>query len=173
MFVNIDNIVDYLVSLSPENAKNLFVGSVLYPSPRITDPRSKYYVSTNLWSEKYYPPYVSGGGFLMSSLVSKKIFEVAKITPIFPIDDAFLGVCLKKLGIKPQDHKGFKSWGVSRPKDICIYREIMTSHGLSGDDLIIMWKKLHEANFDFSDCTAVFKVVPGKKEIVMKEKSDY
>ena len=172
MFVNIDNIVDYLVSLSPENAKNLFVGSVLYPSPRITDPKSKYYVSTNLWSEKYYPPYVSGGGFLMSSLISKKIFEVTKVTPIIPIDDAFLGVCLKKLGIKPQNHKGFKSWGVNRPKDICIYQEIMTLHKLSSDDLITMWKKLHETNLDFSDCAAAFKVAPDTKEVVAKEKND-
>lgn len=73
------NIIDYLVSLSSENGKNLFVGSVLYPSPRIKDPKSKYYVSSNLWPEKYYPPYVSGGGFLMSSVVAKKIFEVCTI----------------------------------------------------------------------------------------------
>lgn len=157
MFVNINNIIDYLLSLSQEAAKDLFAGSVLYPSPRITDPKSKYYVSTNLWNEKYYPPYVSGGGFVMSSLVSKKIFEVTKVTPLIPIDDAFLGVCLKKLGMKPQNHKGFKSWGVNRPKDICIYHEIMTLHKLNSEEMVNMWKKLHTS--DFSDCAKSFKVV--------------
>nr|CAB3224812.1 beta-1,3-galactosyltransferase 1-like [Phallusia mammillata] len=156
VFVNIDNIVDYLLSLSKDQAKDLFAGSVLYPSPRITDPKSKYYVSTNLWNEKYYPPYVSGGGFVMSSLVSKKIFEVTKVTPIIPIDDAFLGVCLKKLGMKPQNHKGFKSWGVNRPKDICIYHEIMTLHKLNSEEMVDMWKKLHSS--DFNDCAKSFKV---------------
>lgn len=163
VFVNIQNIVDYLLSLSSEQARDLFAGSVLYPSPRITNPKSKYYVSTNLWSEKYYPPYVSGGGFLMSSLVCKKIFEVTKVTPIIPIDDAFLGVCLKKLGMKPQNHKGFKSWGVNRPKDICIYHEIMTLHKLNSEEMVEMWRKLQES--DFVDCAKSFKVVdvPEKK----------
>lgn len=53
--------------------RDLFVGSVLYPSPRITEPRSKYYVSENLWPEKYYPPYVSGGGFIMSSVMAARV----------------------------------------------------------------------------------------------------
>lgn len=75
---------------------------------------------------------------------------MSKVTPIIPIDDAFLGVCLRKLDMKPQNHKGFKSWGVNRPKDICIYREIMTLHKLSSDDLVLMWKKLRSS--DFSDC---------------------
>lgn len=160
VFVNLDNIVDYLLSLSAEKGKNLFTGSVLYPSPRIKDPKSKYYVPSKLWPEKYYPPYVSGGGFLMSSVVAKKIFEVSKVTPIIPIDDAFLGVCLRKLDMKPQNHKGFKSWGVNRPKDICIYREIMTLHKLSSDDLVLMWKKLRSSNF--TDCAT--NVVAGTND---------
>lgn len=60
VFVNMQNIIDYVVSFPNDKAKDIFTGSVLYPSPRITDPKSKYYVSSNLWNEKYYPPYVSG-----------------------------------------------------------------------------------------------------------------
>ncbi|XP_039270856.2 beta-1,3-galactosyltransferase 1-like [Styela clava] len=161
VFVNLGNIVDYLLSLSSEDGKGLFTGSVLYPSPRIKDPKSKYYVPVSLWPEKYYPPYVSGGGFLMSSVVAKKIFEVSKVTPIIPIDDAFLGVCLRKLGMKPQNHKGFKSWGVNRPKDICIYREIMTLHKLGSDDMIAMWKELHNSNF--TNCAKTFEAKKEKR----------
>ena len=70
------NIVDYLTSLTPETAIEMLTGSVLYPSPRITNPKSKYYVPASLYGEKYYPPYVSGGGFVMSSLVAKRMLEV-------------------------------------------------------------------------------------------------
>lgn len=98
----------------------------------------------------------------MSSLVAKKIFEVTKVTPIIPIDDAFLGVCIEKLGMKPKNHKGFKSWGVNRRKDVCIYYEIMTLHKLNSEEMVEMWKKLNDANLDFSDCAAAFKVVPDK-----------
>ena len=77
VFVNMRNIVDYLTSLTPETAVEMMTGSVLYPSPRITNP--KYYVPASLYAEKYYPPYVSGGGFVMSSLVAKRMLEVGKI----------------------------------------------------------------------------------------------
>ena len=64
----------------------MFVGSVLYPSPRIDEPRSKYYVSEKLWPEKYYPPYVSGGGFIMSYVMAIKIFEERFETRRAPIE---------------------------------------------------------------------------------------
>lgn len=159
VFVNMRNIVDYLLSMSSKETRDLFVGSVLYPSPRITDPKSKYYVPSNLYGEKYYPPYVSGGGFIMSSLVAKKIFEMIKVTPIIPIDDAFMGICLKKLGIKPRNHRGFKSWGVNRRQDICVYREIMTLHKLTSSEMKDMWGRLHTA--DFSECA---QLVAGDKQ---------
>lgn len=160
VFVNMQNIIDYVVSFPNDKAKDIFTGSVLYPSPRITDPKSKYYVSSNLWNEKYYPPYVSGGGFVMSSVVAKKIFEAMKILPIIPIDDAFLGVCLKKLGMKPQNHKGFKSWGVNQPRsrDVCVYREIMTLHKLNSEEMVFMWRKLRESNLKTDDCATVFQI---------------
>jgi len=145
VFVNMRNIVDYLTSLTSVKAMEMLTGSVLYPSPRITNPKSKYYVPSNLYGEKYYPPYVSGGGFVMSSLVAKRMFEVIKVTPIIPIDDAFIGICLKKLNIKPINHKGFKSWGVDRKKDVCVYKEIMTLHKVMEDELREMWKILNES----------------------------
>ena len=67
VFVNMQNIIDYVVSFPNDKAKDIFTGSVLYPSPRITDPKSKYYVSSNLWNEKYYPPYVSGNCLVYTS----------------------------------------------------------------------------------------------------------
>ena len=65
--------MQYIQSMPLSVQRDLFVGSVLYPSPRITEPRSKYYVSENLWPEKYYPPYVSGGGFIMSSVMAARV----------------------------------------------------------------------------------------------------
>ena len=143
VFVNVFNILRYIESQPKEVQTQMFTGSVLYPSPRITDPRSKYYVSSNLWSEKYYPPYVSGGGFIMSSYVAAQIFEVMKLLPIIPIDDAFVGICLDKIGIRPINHKGFKSWGLRRgSKDICVFRDVMTLHKLEPDEMERSWTLL-------------------------------
>ena len=97
-----------------------------------------------------YPPYVSGGGFIMSSLIAKKIFLVMQTIPVIPIDDAYLGICLKKLEIYPQQHKGFKSWEkpwkafyVKRsPNRICYLQSMMTVHHVDGAVLIKAWKLL-------------------------------
>ena len=146
VFVNVFNVLKYIEGQSLENQMGLFTGSVLYPSPRITDPRSKYYVSSNLWSEKYYPPYVSGGGFIMSSFIANQIFEVMKVLPIIPIDDAFVGICLEKMGVKPINHKGFKSWGLRRgSKDVCVFRDIMTLHKMDPDEMGRSWLLLLES----------------------------
>jgi len=135
------------------------MGSLIYPSPRITDPESKYYVAIGLWKEIYYPPYVSGGGFVMSSLVAKKIFEVIKVTPIIPIDDAFMGICLKKLGLKPQDNRSnFLNWGFVSSTNFkkldfkCIYQDIMTFHRFNDFPMNLseQWFKMQSCNAD--DC---------------------
>lgn len=149
IFANVPNIVSYIESLSLSQQRNMFVGSVLYPSPRITDQRSKYYVSESLWPEKYYPPYVSGGGFIMSYVMAKKIFEAMKELPIIPIDDAFMGVCLRKLNLRPTNHKGFKSWGVKYlDHDNCVYREVMTFHKLQPEELQNVWKRFVSSQND-------------------------
>jgi len=146
VFVNVFNVMRYIESQDLETQRSLFTGSVLYPSPRITDPRSKYYVSSNLWSEKFYPPYVSGGGFIMSSYIAAQIFEVMKVLPIIPIDDAFVGICLEKIGVKPINHKGFKSWGLRRgSKDVCVFRDVMTLHKLEPAEMARSWELLLES----------------------------
>lgn len=159
VFVNIFNVMRYVESQNITVQRSMFTGSVLYPSPRITNPKSKYYVSSNLWPEKYYPPYVSGGGFIMSSFVARQIFEAAKILPIIPIDDAFVGICLQKLGVAPINHKGFKSWGVSRgDRDICVFRDVMTLHKLSPDEMRQKWKMLIDSFKDLpQQCSQHFK----------------
>ena len=50
-------------------------GSRLLNSPRIKNPRSKYYVSSNLWPKDHYPKYVSGGGFVMTRRAATGIYK--------------------------------------------------------------------------------------------------
>ena len=141
MFVNTKNIVKYLQKeLSPNERKHLFVGSVLVGSPRILDPSWKYYVSYNLFPDKYYPPYVSGGGFLLSSDVIVRIFTASLRMRIFPIDDAFVGTLLKICGIKPKNDPRFKSWGISPPPvGPCRLSKVFTFHKSLPTTLVRQW----------------------------------
>jgi len=91
--------------------EDIVIGSILRNSPRISDNSSKYYVSSTTYPGARYPAYVSGGGFVISSPVAKKLFDVIPKLPPLPIDDAFLGLCLKKIGISWRLHnnRAFKT----------------------------------------------------------------
>ena len=79
----------------------------------------------------------------MSSFVARQLLLAMKKLAIIPIDDAFVGVCLKKLGIPPTNHKGFKSWGISRgDKDVCVFRDVMTLHKLTPEEMKRSWQLL-------------------------------
>jgi len=140
VFVNTRNIVHYLrQEVNRDQRKDLFVGSRLEGSPRILDPTWKYYVSYNLYPDKYYPPYVSGGGFLMSSDVAVRLFQASLHLRIFPIDDAFVGTLLKSIGINPKNDDRFKSWGMKEP-DACHLSKVFTFHKSFPATLIRQWQ---------------------------------
>jgi len=159
VFVNTKNIVEYLrKEVLPEKRKDLFVGSVLVGSPRILDPTWKYYVSYNLFPEKYYPPYVSGGGFLLSSDVIVRIFSASMRMRIFPIDDAFVGTLLKSCGIKPNNDPRFKSWGISPPPvGPCRLSKVFTFHKSLPTTLVRQWKDV--LRLDRSKCDPNYNVM--------------
>ncbi|XP_078481465.1 N-acetyllactosaminide beta-1,3-N-acetylglucosaminyltransferase 2-like [Ciona intestinalis] len=149
VFVNIKNIVLFLKELPENRRTNLFVGSVLNGSPRILNPASKYYVSYNLFPERLYPAYVSGGGFVMSGAMAIRLFQASLQSRIIPIDDAFMGILVKKIGEYPQDDRGYKSWGM-RNIDPCRLARIKTLHRMTPNQLIKAWSEY--VKLDFTTC---------------------
>ena len=149
VFVNVKNIVKLLKEMPVSKRDDLFLGSVLRGSPRILDPSWKYYVSYNLYPNKYYPPYVSGGGFVMSNKIAVRLFQTTLKTRIIPIDDAFLGILLKQMGVEPQSDKTFKSWGM-KVSDICRLAKIKTFHKMLPNRLLEVWQEYIKLNI--SDC---------------------
>lgn len=131
MFVNWENIVSYLHDLQKkgEAKTKFFAGSVLYRSVRITRKDSKYYVPDKVYSGRYFPPYCSGGGYIISTNIIPAMYEKSLTTAFIPIDDAYQGILAKKIGVTPRNNKGFKNWG--QKSDTCSLRnkELMTIHG--------------------------------------------
>ncbi|XP_054766645.2 uncharacterized protein LOC129273609 [Lytechinus pictus] len=147
MFVNFPNIINYLKKerSSGKALKKYFMGSVLFRSVRITRKDSKYYVNEKFYSGRYFPPYCSGGGYIISTDVVPPMYEQALKTAFIPIDDAYQGILAKKVGVVPQYNGGFKNWG--EKSDTCSLRreELMTIHGFKDPDA------MHEVWRNFTD----------------------
>lgn len=150
VFVNPTNLVG-LMDFRAQDGKvhNLFVGDTISKAAPIRNRQSKYYIPKELFNEPY-PPYVGGGGFLMSSQLAHRFFSVSESVTLFPIDDVFLGMCLQKLGLVPEMHPGFKTFGIMKRKaspmnsEPCFYRHLIVVHKLSPEELLRMWDTVHD-----------------------------
>lgn len=102
MLLHVQNLVKLL--LDPSTAKqNYMSGLVWWHSPVLRNPSNKFYLPEEVIAEPEYPPYPLGMAYVMSLDLPGKILSVSpRIKPIF-IEDAYLGMCLKHLGILPTD----------------------------------------------------------------------
>ncbi|XP_013799619.2 UDP-GlcNAc:betaGal beta-1,3-N-acetylglucosaminyltransferase 7-like [Apteryx mantelli] len=145
VFVHTANVLDFLESRrGHRDLSSLFVGDIISRAFPIRSPRSKYYIPRELYDGPY-PPYAGGGGFLMASPLAHRLFLASERIPLFPIDDVFLGMCLRSLGVVPEPHLGFRTFGITRRRgsamnrDPCFYKSLLMVHKLEPDALLAMW----------------------------------
>uniref|UniRef100_A0A3P9KCY0 Hexosyltransferase n=1 Tax=Oryzias latipes TaxID=8090 RepID=A0A3P9KCY0_ORYLA len=161
VFVNTPNLLQ-LIRFRVEEHKDaqLFVGDTISKAIPIRNRQSKYYIPKELYDQPY-PPYVGGGGFLMSSRLARRLLVVSEKLELYPIDDVFLGMCLKKLDVTPEMHPGFRTFGISRHKtsrmnrEPCFYRHLIVVHRLSPQELLDMWGSVHHQQLACAQRAAV------------------
>lgn len=100
MFLNVPNLVRLL--LDPSTPRhNYMTGLVWWKSPVLRDPYNKFYMPREVIAEAEYPPYALGMGYVMSLDLPGKLLEASThIRPIY-IEDAYLGMCMKHIGVRP------------------------------------------------------------------------
>ncbi|KAL0159942.1 hypothetical protein M9458_043667, partial [Cirrhinus mrigala] len=142
MYLNLENMMSLL--LAPNTPReNYITGYLMWDRPVIRDKNSKWYVSEELYPEPKYPTYLLGMGYVFSNDLPKKIVEASKVIKPFNIEDAYVGACLKHLGIAPSsppDPSKFKAYlGQYIREDF--FRVITTILG-SPQQLIDIWKDI-------------------------------
>ncbi|CAJ1064246.1 N-acetyllactosaminide beta-1%2C3-N-acetylglucosaminyltransferase 3-like isoform X3 [Xyrichtys novacula] len=152
VFVNTNNVVKYLQSLKDnDGSKHLFAGCQVWTGP-VRDSGNKYFVPVQLYESNEYPPYCSGGGFIMSGYTASVIYNMSKSIPLIPIDDAYMGMCLNKAGLSPSLHGGVKTFGVHFRSehvddyDPCFYKELLLVHRFLSEKIYFMWHSVNDPN---------------------------
>uniref|UniRef100_A0A3Q0R4T1 Hexosyltransferase n=1 Tax=Amphilophus citrinellus TaxID=61819 RepID=A0A3Q0R4T1_AMPCI len=153
IFANTDNIVDYLQTLHDNNGnQHLFTGHLIQNAYPIRWPTSKYFVPSQLYDSKFYPPYCGGGGFVLSGFTALMINSFSESVPIFPIDDVYMGMCLAKAKLAPASHMAVKTLGWKIPSknvdqyDPCYFKEQVLVHRFYPEDMYLLWHQIHDPN---------------------------
>ncbi|KAK1786548.1 hypothetical protein P4O66_002995 [Electrophorus voltai] len=139
IFVHLPNLIRYLQEADKAGVKDFWIGKVHRGSPPVRSKESKYYVSQEMYPWSIYPDYTPGAGYVLSKDVASKVYQASlTLNSSIHIDDVFLGICANAMGISPQDHVFFSGEGRA-PYHLCIYNQMMTSHGHE-EDFHELWR---------------------------------
>ncbi|XP_056320404.1 N-acetyllactosaminide beta-1,3-N-acetylglucosaminyltransferase 3-like [Danio aesculapii] len=153
IFANTFNMIEYLQGQEDnDGSRHLLTGHLIQNVGPIRKPSSKYYVPVQIQESDRYPLYCGGGGFLMSGFTAKTIYNMSHSVILLPIDDVYIGMCLKKAGLKPTSHFGVRTAGLRVPAgnvdkfDPCYYREIILVHRFLPHMIFVMWEEIQNSD---------------------------
>ncbi|XP_035796768.2 N-acetyllactosaminide beta-1,3-N-acetylglucosaminyltransferase 3-like [Amphiprion ocellaris] len=112
VFANTDKMVAYLKSLKDnDGSKHLFTGYLIENRGPHRIPDNKHYVPVQVQETDTYPPYLGGGGFLLSGYSATVMYKMSHSIMLHPIDNVYMAMCLEKAELRPTCHTGVKIAG--------------------------------------------------------------
>lgn len=125
---------------------DFLVGDVISHAWPNRQPDTKYFIPESFYTGAY-PAYAGGGGVVYSGWLALRLRELSRRVHLFPIDDVYLGMCLRRLGLSPTHHPGFLTFDLpegEREKP-CAYRNVILVHKRSPRQMLTLWKQLRDA----------------------------
>ncbi|XP_052402313.1 N-acetyllactosaminide beta-1,3-N-acetylglucosaminyltransferase 2 isoform X1 [Carassius gibelio] len=143
VFVNTQHILAYLGNVS--KTQDLFVGDVIANAGPHRTKHLKYYIPESVF-RGIYPPYAGGGGYLYSGNLGLRLRTISRLVTLYPIDDVYTGMCLKRLGLVPEKHMGFKTFDIEEKhrENPCAYKSLILVHPRSPQDMIKIWSWIND-----------------------------
>ncbi|XP_031605042.2 beta-1,3-galactosyltransferase 2-like [Oreochromis aureus] len=142
MFLNADNLV--IMLKQPGIPKtNYLTGMLMWNRPVIRSKNSKWYVPEEMYPESEYPTYTLVMGYVFSNDLPEKFVEISKSIKPFNIEDAYIGMCMKKLGLAPTappKASQFKDYNSAYNR--CEFSQVITYILRSPKQLLDYWTDL-------------------------------
>lgn len=144
MFVNWPNLNEFLIS--NQNQTNLIFGKANeYPEPN-RDETSRWYIPYEEYSKDYYPEYVAGPIYIISSdLIPKLLYATSKVKPIYLEDVYITGILRERIvGAKLELMKNL-FYQPYEPID-CWPKSVYSFHNVTTNQMEYLFK-----NFSFNE----------------------
>ncbi|KAA0712345.1 Beta-1,3-galactosyltransferase 2 [Triplophysa tibetana] len=147
VLLNIKNLIGMLVNLNTLQ-RNYMTGLVWYQNTVIRDPSNKFYLPHDVFQKDAYPPYPLGMCYIFSMDLPEKFLQESKeFEPIY-IEDAYLGMCLERLGIAPTKPPNIDQFVVSPPQQYnrCYFSGLIAVMTESTDQLVNYWTDMNTSS---------------------------
>ena len=89
--------------------KKLYAGSVEYGAKINRNPKHKWFVSEQFLNDSWFPPYCNGPFYILSKSALLELLKVSSnegLSTPFPLEDAYIGILAKRVGITPLQLNG-------------------------------------------------------------------
>ncbi|XP_072318778.1 beta-1,3-galactosyltransferase 5-like [Eucyclogobius newberryi] len=142
VFLHVPNLVDLLLRTDTPKV-NYMTGLVWWHSPVLRNPNNKFYLPPEVIAEPEYPPYPLGMTYIMSLDLPLKILGVSQQIKPFFIEDAYLGMCLKRLQISPTNPPAKNMFLVDaqHPLGPCALSKVVATTTTSMPQVMSYWRR--------------------------------
>ncbi|XP_055072241.2 beta-1,3-galactosyltransferase 2 [Misgurnus anguillicaudatus] len=142
IFLNVNNLVKLLLSAPKEN---YMTGLVTRGGVVARNPSSKWYLPKKVFNPVIYPTYALGLGYVLSLDLPEKLVEAAKHVKAVYIEDVYLGMCMKHLGISLTFPPTGGLFNINPVKyNRCRYSKLIATTTKSLRDQVEFWKDLQK-----------------------------
>lgn len=141
IFLNVPNLVELLLD-APR--RSYMTGLVTWSAVIERDKRSKWYLPCSVLPElHYYPPYVLGLGYVFSMDLPQRILDISARVKAVYIEDVYVGLCLRELGVAPTDPPYGHLFRAGLPYLLtqCYWGNVITTIMRDSGHLLETWEK--------------------------------
>lgn len=150
IFFDVKKLFDLIQEPKFQDPKYGLMGNVLKHAKPIRSAARKWYTPEYMYSDDFYPTYLSGVAYLMSFKVAQSLYDESLRIPLLHHEDVFItGMCAKAAGITPVHLPGFDNVVLSDliRFDVC-HTPYIVVHRVNAAQLIQLWAPIrnHECN---------------------------
>lgn len=105
-YINVISIIKWIKSHQElDKVKPLYLGRIHWDNTPSRENSSKFFVTKEEFMGDIYPPYAAGGGYVFTASLVPKLLQASKSLAVFPMEDAYFGSLMQRIGVKPTNHK--------------------------------------------------------------------
>ncbi|KAF6739355.1 N-acetyllactosaminide beta-1,3-N-acetylglucosaminyltransferase 2 [Oryzias melastigma] len=112
----------------------------------------KYFIPDSFY-KGIYPSYAGGGGVVYSGQLARRLHHISKTVHLYPIDDVFVGMCMRRLNAHPVHHPAFLTFDFpsTEKEEPCTDHTVLLVHKRGPEQLLEMWAELNRTRTQCRD----------------------